>query len=82
MQVDAPFVFRGDAPDNVPPRPEIIQLRLVYLPKLIAETQDSTVLPPSQAETKKEKAAKGQDGKPASKGFFGRIKSFFGSVFK
>jgi hypothetical protein len=84
IQVDAPFVFRGDAPTNIPPPPTIARLRLVYLPKLIADTQDMTVLPPAKPEkkAKKEQAANQPQAKPAPKGFFGHIKSFFGSIFK
>ncbi len=79
VQVDAPFVFRGDAPDSVPPPPQLATLRLVYLPSLISETQYSIVAPPT---ARKEAAAKGQTTKPSSKGFLGHIKSFFGSIFK
>jgi hypothetical protein len=84
VQVDAPFVFRGDAPTNVPPAPQVATLRLVYLPKLVAETQDTTVLPPAkpQAKSKKGEAANEQQTKPSRKGFFGHVKSFFGAIFK
>ncbi len=84
VQVEAPFVFRGDAP-NAPPPPEsrVALLRMVYLPRLIAETQDTTVLPPARPakKPKNEQAANQAQAKPV-RGFFGHIKSFFGAMFR
>lgn len=85
ISVDAPLVFRGDDPKNIPPAPQIATLRLVYLPKEISEIQDVTVLPPPEPQKPKKddrEKVTAQKTKPASKGFFGHLKSFFGSIFK
>ena len=85
VQVEAPFVFRGDAPENIPPAPEnhVALLRMVYLPRLIGETQDARVLPPAKpAKKSKKQAAEQSQNQTAQKGFFGHVRSFFGSIFK
>jgi len=82
VQVDAPMIIHGDAPRNAPPPPSMATLRLVELPNLIAETQNTRVLPPAKFEkqdARKQTAAK--LSKP-HRGLFGHIKSFFGSIFR
>lgn len=66
VQVDAPFVFRGDEP-NVAQPPAIVQLE--GLPLRSPEPSEplaSSVQPPA---------------KPERHGFFGKLKGFFASIF-
>jgi hypothetical protein len=66
VQVDAPFVFRGDEP-NVAQPPAIVKLEgLPLRSPEPAEPLESSVQPPV---------------KPERHGFFGKLKGFFASIF-
>lgn len=68
VEVDAPFVFRGDEPPPVDPAPtreaKLLPLRPLTLPPGMSPA------PPPQAQLK-----------PAHHGVFGKIKGFFSSLF-
>jgi len=78
IQVDAPFVFRGD--ESVPPPPTMATLKLANLPH--AFTEELSVLPPAPTITKQSATATSaaKTAKP-HKGVFGHIRSFFASIF-
>jgi hypothetical protein len=77
VTVDAPFVFRGDAP-LIPPAPAIAHLRLEHV---VAPVFPSPLAPASSPSTSAA-AASEPAGKPAAKaGVFHRLRSFFASVF-
>lgn len=66
VQIDAPFVFRGDEPNVVQP-PAIVRLEgLPLRSPAPAEPLESSVQPPA---------------KPERHGFFGKLKGFFASIF-
>jgi hypothetical protein len=80
LQVDAPFVFRGD---EVPPPPVVATLHLVQMPSEIME--NVTVLPPPPPPPAAAQPAGGNVATPAPKprkGVFGHIRSFFAAIFK
>jgi hypothetical protein len=83
VQVDAPMIVHGDQARTVPPAPTVAKLSLVEMPQLISDAQATTVLPPEKLNKQKtaDKAPKAKSATPA-KGFFGHIKSFFGSIFR
>jgi len=73
MEVEAPLVFRGDLP--VQPAYTVARIKFSSLPNvhLAHENEKPNVLKPG----KRESSAKDQE----KKGFFGRIKGFFASLF-
>lgn len=73
MQVEAPLVFRGDLP--VQPAYTVAHIRFSALPNvfLAQENEKPIVLKPGRGEV----SAKNKE----NKGFFGRIKGFFASLF-
>ncbi|HYH00661.1 MAG TPA: hypothetical protein VD837_16130 [Terriglobales bacterium] len=81
--VDAPFVFRGGE-DDVPPPPTFVRMRLEPMPGPLMASLEA--LPPVKPEldTRSRSAKKGggASSKPARKGFFGRVRSFFAAIFK
>lgn len=80
IQVDAPFVFRGDQPAPAPPAPTLATLHLSALPH--AFTEELAVLPPAQSSPAPAQptAVKSSAGK--HKGVFGHIRSFFAAIFR
>lgn len=74
VEVDVPFVFR--ASDPIPPPVTVARLRLSSTPLL----EPTTVLPPPAAPPPPV-VAQAQTPTPKKKGFFGRIRSLFASVF-
>ena len=72
MQVDAPLVFRADQP---PPAYTIARVRFSSLPNafLPQENVPATVLDQGKPEVSSKPKEK--------KGFFGRIRGFFASLF-
>lgn len=74
VKVDAPLVFHGDQP--VPDTYSVAKVRFSTLPNVFSlqEKVEPTVPP----ENKGEVSVKSRE----KKGFFGRIKGFFGSLFK
>lgn len=85
VQVDAPFVFSAR-----PVGPLIAKVQVSSLPNVffVQEQVDPVVLKEKQPEvSQKAKAAppspaeKPRKEKPENKGFFGRVKGFFGSLF-
>ncbi|MFB3915284.1 MAG: hypothetical protein ACE14M_01035 [Terriglobales bacterium] len=73
VEVDAPFVFRATEP--IPPPITVARLHLSSTPLL----QPMTVLPPPPAPRPAPSEAKAP--KQKKRGFFGRIGSFFASIF-
>jgi len=76
VQVDAPFVFR--ATDPVPaPLEQVARLRAATAPRfpLTASPPQSPSAAPSRAE------APAATAKPQKKGFLGRVRKFFASIF-
>jgi hypothetical protein len=73
MQVEAPLVFRGDL--AVQPAYTVAHIRFSALPNLFLaqENEKPIVLKPGQGEVSPKNKEK--------KGFFGRIKGFFASLF-
>jgi hypothetical protein len=78
VQVDAPFVFRGDAP-TAPPPPIVAQLESRGLPPMLLAVP---ALPPAAPPAPPSKPpVQMAEAKPPSKGLFHRIKAMFGSIF-
>jgi hypothetical protein len=73
MEVEAPLIFRGD--QSVQPAYTIARIRFSTLPNVnfVHENDRPNVLKPGKAEV----SAKNKE----KKGFFGRIKGFFASLF-
>ena len=73
MEVDAPLIFRGDQP--IQPAYTVAKIRFSSLPNmhLAQENERPNVLKPG----KQEASAKNNE----KKGFFGRIRGFFASIF-
>lgn len=82
IQVDAPFIYRGGE-DDVPPPPTVVRLSLEPGPPLLASMR---VVPPAKpagvAAAKANDGNAGAGSKPQRKGFFGRVRSFFASIFR
>jgi hypothetical protein len=79
VQVEAPFVFRGDQPAGVAP-PLVARLYLVTLPGLLMETA-RVDRPVAAAElTPPPSPAPSQERKP-HKGLLGRVRSLFAAIF-
>jgi hypothetical protein len=78
VQVDAPFVFRAVAP-AIPDAPIVARVRLQQLPPLLLD--GSAVAPPPPAEIQTAKAAPPAAKPQKKRGVFGRIGSFFATVF-
>lgn len=72
MEVEAPLVFRGDQPE---PAYTVAKLRFSALPNVLLaqENEKPVVLRPGKGEVSPKSTEK--------KGFFGRIKGFFGGLF-
>lgn len=73
MQVEAPLIFRGDQP--IQPAYTVARIRFSTLPNMdfAQENDKPNVLKPGKSES----SAKNKE----KKGFFGRIKGFFASLF-
>lgn len=84
VQVDVPFVFRGDKPAEVPPPPTIASLKLAAAPPALMD--EIAVLPPPRRATVDNHSQPSQSAragsKPVYRKVFGRIRSFFASIFK
>lgn len=81
LQVEAPFVYR--AADAAPPPPIVARLTLGPMPEALSDM--NTALPPDPTATQASaRAERGNSSalKPQRKGFFGRIRSFFGAIFR
>ncbi len=81
VQVDAPFVFRGAEPEPVLPY-TFARISLNSLPEVA--TLEPEILPPPAPPELRPVAAQsvGPAPKPQKKGFFGKVKAFFASVFR
>ncbi|HET8666959.1 MAG TPA: hypothetical protein VFM10_03200 [Terriglobales bacterium] len=81
IQVDAPFVFRGDEPAPPPP-PSTATLRMAPMPRALMEP--AQVLPPAPPLPSGE--LQRPEHQPAAakprRGVFGHIRSFFAAIFK
>ncbi len=77
IQVDAPFIFRG----NEPPPELDFTIPAVRLQSALVPALTPNVLPPAAPPAVPRQAAAIVPQKPR-KGFFGKVKSFFGRVFR
>jgi len=74
VEFDAPFVFSGDRP--VPPPPSLLRIDLSTVPVLLP-----AVGPPPAAPAPRPEVAKAEKKKQEKRGFLGRVRGFFASVF-
>jgi hypothetical protein len=79
VQVEAPFVFRGDQPAGVPP-PLAARLFLVTLPPLLMENARVDG-PGAVAELTPPPSAAPSQERKAHKGLLGRVRSLFAAIF-
>lgn len=77
VEVDAPLVFEASAGAPPPPPPMVAQVKMSSLPRTPLE-QPLVVLPPPEPSPQ----AKGEPPAKKQKGFFGKIASFFASIFR
>jgi len=75
VEIDAPFVFRGDE-SQPPPAYSLARVNLASLPQLMA---DIHVLPPTSA-APGPKAAAHSPERPVKRHFFGKIRAFFAAI--
>jgi hypothetical protein len=80
VQVEAPFVFRAAEP-AIPERPIVARVRLQHLPSLLLAGPTVTPPPPAAPEVRAAKAEEPAATPRKKKGLFGRIGSFFATVF-
>ncbi len=85
VQVDAPLIFSASAEPELPPASTVARVRFSTMPNvfLLQEKVEPPVLPDKKEDVSSKSPATAKQEKPREKrGFFGRIKSLFSSLFK
>lgn len=78
VEVDAPFTFSAAAPPSIPEPPTLIRMNISTLPR---PQMPPVLAPPPLPAPAAEPVQQAAQEKPKKRGFFGKIRGFFASVF-